>query len=36
VTAYGRTRKPATVAVEALRLIAERLEHGEAAPALAA
>jgi predicted RNase H-like HicB family nuclease len=32
VTAYGRTRKQATVAVQALvlRLIADRLEHGEA------
>jgi predicted RNase H-like HicB family nuclease len=34
VTAYGRTRKQATVAVQALalRLIADRLEHGEAIP----
>ena len=34
VTAYGRTRKQATVAVQALalRLIADRLEHGEAVP----
>jgi predicted RNase H-like HicB family nuclease len=34
VTAYGRTRKLATVAVQALtlRLIAARLEHGEAVP----
>jgi hypothetical protein len=34
VTAYGRTRKQATAAVQALapRLIAGRLEHGEAAP----
>jgi len=34
VTAYGRTRKQATAAVEALalRLIADRLEHGEAVP----
>jgi predicted RNase H-like HicB family nuclease len=34
VTAYGRTRKKATVAVQALalRLIADRLEHGEAVP----
>jgi predicted RNase H-like HicB family nuclease len=34
VTAYGRTRKQATAAVQALalRLIAERLEHGEAGP----
>jgi hypothetical protein len=32
VTAYGRTRKLATAAVQALalRLIADRLEHGEA------
>jgi predicted RNase H-like HicB family nuclease len=32
VTAYGRTRKQATAAVQALalRLIANRLEHGEA------
>src|SRR6266700_3866982 len=32
VTAYGRTRKQATAAVQALalRLIADRLEHGEA------
>jgi len=34
VTAYGRTRKQATVAVQALalRLLADRLEHGEAVP----
>jgi len=34
VTAYGRTKKMATAAVEALalRLIADRLEHGEAIP----
>ena len=34
VTAYGRTRKLAMAAVEALalRLIADRLEHGEAIP----
>ena len=34
VTAYGRTRKQATAAVQALalRLIADRLEHGEAVP----
>ncbi len=34
VTAYGRTKKAATVAVQALalRLIADRLEHGEAVP----
>lgn len=33
VTTYGRTRKQATVAVQAaLRLIADRLEHGEAVP----
>jgi predicted RNase H-like HicB family nuclease len=34
VTAYGRTRKPATAAMQApaLRLIADRLEHGEAVP----
>src|ERR1017187_4030264 len=34
VTAYGRTKKQATAAVQALalRLIAERLEHGEALP----
>ncbi len=32
VTAYGRTRKQATATVQALalRLIADRLEHGEA------
>src|SRR5579872_4761085 len=32
VTAYGRTKKEATAAVQALalRLIADRLEHGEA------
>ena len=34
VTAYGRTKKQAMAAAEALalRLIADRLEHGEAAP----
>jgi predicted RNase H-like HicB family nuclease len=34
VTAYGRTKKHAIVAVQALalRLIADRLEHGEAVP----
>ena len=34
VTAYGRTKKQATGAVQALalRLIADRLEHGEAVP----
>ena len=34
VTAYGRTKKDATAAVEALalRLIADRLKHGEAVP----
>jgi predicted RNase H-like HicB family nuclease len=34
VTAYGRSRRQATVAVQALalRLIADRLEHGEAVP----
>ncbi|MGA9624668.1 MAG: type II toxin-antitoxin system HicB family antitoxin [Bryobacteraceae bacterium] len=34
VTAYGRTKKGATAAVEALalRLLADRLEHGEAVP----
>ena len=34
VTAYGRTKKQATVTVQALalRLIADRLEHGEAIP----
>jgi len=34
VTAYGRTKKLATAAsqVLALRLIADRLEHGEAVP----
>lgn len=34
VTAYGRSKKAATVAVQALalRLIADRLEHGEAVP----
>jgi len=34
VTSYGRTKKQATVAVQALalRLIADRLEHGEALP----
>ena len=34
VTSYGRTKKEATVAVQglALRLIADRLEHGETAP----
>jgi predicted RNase H-like HicB family nuclease len=34
VTVYGRTRKLALAAVEvlALRVIADRLEHGEAIP----
>ena len=34
VTVYGRTRKQALVSAEALalRVIADRLEHGEAAP----
>ena len=34
VTAYGRTKKDATATVQALalRLIADRLEHGEAVP----
>ena len=34
VTAYGRTRKEATAAVQALalRLVADRLEHGETIP----
>jgi predicted RNase H-like HicB family nuclease len=34
VTAYGRSKKSATAAVQALalRLIADRLEHGEAVP----
>ena len=34
VTAYGRTRKEATAAVQALalRLMADRLEHGETVP----
>ena len=34
VTAYGRTKRQATAAVQALalRLIADRLEHGEAVP----
>ena len=34
VTAYGRTRKQALASVEALalRVIADRLEHGEAVP----
>ena len=34
VTAYGRTRKQATAAVQALalRLIADRLEHSETVP----
>jgi predicted RNase H-like HicB family nuclease len=34
VTAYGRTKKKATAAVEALalRLLADRLEQGEAIP----
>jgi predicted RNase H-like HicB family nuclease len=34
VTAYGRTKRRATAAVQALalRLIADRLEHGEAIP----
>jgi predicted RNase H-like HicB family nuclease len=36
VMVYGRTRKEALTAVEALalRVIADRLEHGEAAPVL--
>jgi len=36
VTASGRTKKQATVGVQALalRLIADRLEHGEAIPGL--
>ena len=35
VTVYGQTRKQALGAVEALalRVIADRIEHGEAAPA---
>jgi len=35
VMVYGRTRKQALTAVEALalRVIADRLEHGEAVPA---
>jgi predicted RNase H-like HicB family nuclease len=35
VTAYGRTKRQALAAAEALalRLIADRLEHGEAVPA---
>jgi len=35
VTVYGRTRNQALTAVEALalRVIADRLEHGEATPA---
>lgn len=34
VTVYGRTRKQALTAVEALalRVIADRIEHGEAVP----
>jgi predicted RNase H-like HicB family nuclease len=34
VTAYGRSKKKATATVQALalRLIADRLEHGEALP----
>ena len=34
VTAYGKTKKLATAAAQALalRLIADRLEHGEAVP----
>jgi hypothetical protein len=34
VTAYGRTEKQATAVVQALalRLIADRLEHGEPVP----
>jgi hypothetical protein len=34
VTTYGRSRRQGTVAVQALalRLIADRLEHGEAVP----
>jgi predicted RNase H-like HicB family nuclease len=34
VTAYGRSRRQATAAVQALalRLIADRLEHGEVVP----
>ncbi len=34
VTAYGHTKKEATAAAQALalRLIADRLEHGEAVP----
>jgi predicted RNase H-like HicB family nuclease len=34
VTAYGRTKKGATAAVQALalRLVADRLEHGEPVP----
>jgi predicted RNase H-like HicB family nuclease len=34
VTSYGRTKKEATAAAQALalRLIADRLEHGEAVP----
>lgn len=34
VTAYGRTKRQSTVAAQvlALKLIADRLEHGEAAP----
>jgi predicted RNase H-like HicB family nuclease len=34
VTAYGRSKRRATAAVQALalRLIADRLEHGEAIP----
>jgi predicted RNase H-like HicB family nuclease len=34
VTAYGRSKKQATASVQALalRLVADRLEHGEATP----
>jgi len=34
VSAYGRTKKSATASVQALafRLLADRLEHGEAVP----
>jgi predicted RNase H-like HicB family nuclease len=37
VTAYGRSKRQATSAVETLasRLIADRIEHGEAIPPLA-
>jgi predicted RNase H-like HicB family nuclease len=36
VTVYGRTKKQATAAAQALalRLMADRLEHGEAVPGL--